>query len=486
MTDISDLSKAKIARSSLWRRGNLSWKLDSLQQEMREDFYKSSHKINVWLASRRLGKSRLLSTIAIEICIKQPNAIVKYLAETSKQAREITDNLFSEIIEDAPKEVKPSFLVRENCWKFPNGSKIQFSGADNNGAEKLRGSAAHLALVDEAGFCDKLKYAVRTILLPTLLTTNGKLILSSTPPMQGDHEFKDFIETAEKNGSLIKKTIYDCPRMSEEFIQREIIDQYPGGKQNIDFRREYLVELIRSEEQSVIPEFTDELQEKVIKDWDRPAYYDCYVSADWGITDKTGILFAYYDFKNAKLVVEDELVMNGARMNTTILAQSIKDKERQLWNDPISQEPKNVYLRIGDNNLHIIQDLSILHQLHFIPTDKQNKEGFLNTVRVLMQDEKIIINPRCKNLISHIKYAEWDKNKRSFNRHNLYGHYDLVDALVYLVRNVAFTKNPYPKGSFQTDHIFSTPRQDNTKQLTKPQETIKNIFIRPKIVRKQF
>lgn len=481
MSNLSDNTKIKLARDALWRKGTLSWKLDSLQQDMQKSFYDSQNKVTVWLASRRLGKSLLLSTLALEACIKKNNTIVKYLATTSKQAKEITDTILAKLIEDAPQALRPHFLVRENCWVFKNGSKIQFSGSDNGGAERLRGSEAHLAIIDEAGFCDKLNYTVKSILLPALFTTKGRLILSSTPSTQADHDFKYFIQKAEQDNTLIKKTIYDCPRYTRESIQKEIIDEYPGGEKNTDFRREYLVETIRSEEESVIPEFTDELQTKIVKDWERPPYFDTYVSADWGITDKTGILFAYYDFKNAKIIIEDEIVMNGARMNTAVLAQSIKDKEKTLWHDELSKQPKPVYLRIADNNLHIIQDLAMLHQLNFIPTDKMNKEGALNTVRVFLQDEKIVINPRCKNLISHIKFAEWDKNKRGFNRHNIYGHYDLLDALVYLVRNMVFTKNPYPRGSFDYN-TFTRPT--SSTDLNNNQQAIKNLFVKTKIFRR--
>jgi len=478
MTDPQTIdAKRKLARNLLWKKGDLSWKLDPLQQEMRKKFYEGNNKINVWLMSRRLGKSHTLCTLAIETCIKQKNAIVKYLAMTSKQAKELSDYIIISIVEDAPPEVKPEFSVRDSCWKFPNGAKIQFAGADNNGAEKLRGAACHLAIVDEAGFCDQLTYSVRTILLPTLLTTNGKLILSSTPPTQGDHDFIEFIQKAEDDKSLIKKTIYDCPRYTKEFIQAEIVDQYPGGLKNRDFRREYLVEMTRSEDRNVIPEFTEELQSKIIKDWTRPGFYDCYVAADWGITDLTGILFAYYDFKSAKVIIEDELIMNGARMNTSILAQAIKDKERTLWSDPISAEPKQVYMRVGDNNLHIIQDLSLIHQLNFVPTEKQNKEGYLNTLRVMLQDEKIIIHPRCKNLINHIKYAEWTPNSKTFRRSSTYGHYDLVDCLTYLIRNMVYSKNPYPRGSFDLGVQHRSPSYK--EPLSVSHQTIKNLFHKP-------
>jgi len=58
----------------------------------------------------------------------------------------------------------------------------------------------------------------------------------------------------------------------------------------------------------------------------------------------------------------------------------------------------------------------------------------------------IIINPRCKRLISHLDNVKWAsaKNKSTFGRSQDNGHYDFVDALIYLVRSIVYSKNPYP------------------------------------------
>ena len=64
----------------------------------------------------------------------------------------------------------------------------------------------------------------------------------------------------------------------------------------------------------------------------------------------------------------------------------------------------------------------------------------------MISEKRIIINPRCKTLVSHLENATWDKNRREFLRSGDYGHYDFVDALAYLVRNLDDGRNPYPAG----------------------------------------
>lgn len=469
-TQTEEEKQAEISRKAaveiLWNRGNLDYKLDALQREMKANFIYSRRKINTWLMSRRLGKSHTLCTLAIETCLKKPRSIVKYLSPEIRQTKTIINPIIRELIADAPANLKPEFKTQENLWRFPNGSEIHVAGSDKGGSEKLRGTASNLCIVDEAGFCDDLKYTVRTILLPTMVTTGGKLLLSSTPPRQSEHEFIEYVQAADIEGSLIKKTVYDCPRYSKEFIEAEILAQYKGPE-DPDFKREYLVEMNRNEDFTVIPEFDDAAEIEIVKDIPLPAHYDSYVSVDYGVRDLTVALFAYYDFKLAKLVIQDELIMNGVRMNTKILAEEIRTKEANLWQDPYSGTPKPVYMRVSDNNLLLIQDLSSIHNLFFTATDKHNKEGFLNQLRLMISDRKIIISPRCRTLIHHLKYASWDKDRRKFKRLAGLGHADAVDALIYLIRNVVYSKNPYPNNSYgENFHVNANLASPVSKQAS--------------------
>ena len=118
------------------------------------------------------------------------------------------------------------------------------------------------------------------------------------------------------------------------------------------------------------------------------------------------------------------------------------------------------------NNLIMMNDLNKLHGLPFLATEKDNKEAQINNVRMMISNNQIVINPRCKHLIYHVKGASW-KEGNSVNRifselsdtpdHSIRGgHADALDALIYLVRNIVRSKNPYPKnwGLPQGEDIF--------------------------------
>lgn len=439
------------ARDMLWEQGILHWILKPVQVDLYNAYLNCEEKIVVYNCARRIGKSFTLCVIALEVCMKTKNSHVKYCCSKQKEAKNIIRPLIREILETCPQELKPIYKTQEQCWVFPNGSRIELTGLDGGRAESIRGGGANLAIIDEAGLVNDLVYIITSILLPTTTTTKGKIILSSTPPKSPAHPFvTKYLNKARLEGNLITKTIYDNP-----FIDRQEFDKLVeecGGVDSIDFRREYGAEILKSEDYDIFPEFTPSLKASIVKPWQRAPFYDGYVAMDVGMKDLTVVLFAWYDFKESKLIIEDEFVINGMKFNTSTLAAGIKKKETDVFSDKLTGEQKEPYIRVSDNNLIVIKDLFDLHGLRFMATRKDDADAALNKVRIMLQNEQIIIHPRCVTLIHHLEAGVWNKNKTSFERSADQGHYDAADSLKYLVRNIQVSKNPYPAGYF---HKFS-------------------------------
>jgi hypothetical protein len=440
MVDTSKLTRQE-AIAILWMKGILHYKLHAGQKSLYDSYKTIKGRTLVWACSRRLGKSYALCLLAIETCMRKPNAVVKYVAPQQKQVKTIIMPIIREILKDCPKNMVPQFKTQDNCYRFPNGSEIQLAGSDNQNAEGLRGGASDLCVVDEAGFCDDLEYVVQSILLPTTATTGGKIILASTPPKTADHQFVKYIEKAALRKTLVKKTVYDNPMLTPETIQ-ELMDE-AGGEDSVAWQREYLCELKVDDDFAVVPEFS-RVKQDIIKPWPRPAFFDHYVAMDIGVNDYTFLLFGYYDFRAGKLIIEDEFVLNGQKWNTEVLAAGIKEKEMTLFGIEGTTESKKPYKRVSDINLTVLNDLHQLHKLAFTKTQKDDADGALNNMRVALGQKKVIIHPRCETLIFHLEFAVWNKSKTKIDRSVDHGHYDGVDALKYLVRNIDWRKNPYP------------------------------------------
>lgn len=463
----------KLAKELLWRKSNLSWILDSNQKALYDLFHGNEATVQTWLLARRSGKSYSLCALAIEYCLKNPNSVVKYVAPTKDQV----ENFILPIIENdilamngCPQDLKPTYIKQKKQYRFQNGSVIQLCGAEAGNIDSIRGGFAHIAIIDEAQDISRLTYAISSVLLPTLLTTNGKLLISGTPPQDQDHEFLKYIEKAEAEKTLIKRTVYDNPRLTKENIAT--IADAMGGEMSEEFQREFLCKLIKSKTRSVLPEVTEELLVGIVKKWPTPPHYDCYTSFDIGIRDWSFLLFGYYDFRADKIIIQDEVIAYGSEMHLGPLTQQIIKKEESLWTNEITGEFIKPKKRIADHNPIVINEIKKFsnYKVIFENADKRDKLAGINWLRTLLSTGKIIIDPKCTNLVRHLKDGKWKNDtKDEFAKCPLGSHYDGIDALVYMVRGIDLKTNPYPtdfQSPLRESDAFYTPDYGKSSQIS--------------------
>lgn len=212
-----------------------------------------------------------------------------------------------------------------------------------------------------------------------------------------------------------------------------------GGYESTAFRRECLCEHVTDAGRAIIPEFQELKPEIVVKDVKPPLFFDAYVFMDLGLIDYTHVLFAWYHFERAQLIIEDELCFTYK--TTSEVAQAIIAKEHQLWPN------KKVTLRISDNDSQQLQDLSVSHKLDFAPAQKHdpNEDVKTNQLRRMIRDKKILINERCTQLIFQLEVGIWNMRRSDYERIPGAGHLDGMDALRYGIRLVDYNKDPIPK-----------------------------------------
>jgi hypothetical protein len=105
-----------------------------------------------------------------------------------------------------------------------------------------------------------------------------------------------------------------------------------------------------------------------------------------------------------------------------------------------------------DVNLGLQQDLQQLHGLTFLTTRKDNKEGAINEMKMWIAQGRVKIHERCKHLIYHLEFGQWNKHRTDFTRlpdtpdkKIKGGHVDTIPALYYLIRNIHTYRNPFPE-----------------------------------------
>lgn len=448
-----------------WAKGDLRYLMHTVQRQIWDRIEKSKNKEFVINCSRQLGKSRLGAIRSVSKCLSNPKYRVKYASAFRDDLKEYIIPHFDEVLEDCPDELRPTFSASQNKYIFKNGSEIKLIGLDKN-PNALRGNKIDEIFLDECAYVSNLQYLHKSVIIPaTTHRPKAKVVFISTPPISPDHYFTELCQKAEQVGNYAKFTVYDNPLLSPEAIA-ELCAQV-GGETSTDWKREYLCEFVVDENLAIIPEWKADYEVETPMP-ELYGYYHKYTSLDLGVRDFTAALFGYYDFPRAKLVVENEYLINGPKMTTDALADSIKEYEKKTFH---GAEP---YLRVSDNNnLLLLNDLNIKHKLYFMPTSKDTLDAMVNNARLWVRDSRVEVNPRCKQLIGCLRSGIWMDSRRDFAHSAVFGHFDALAALIYLIRNVNVFVNPVPQhlGKSVYNHFIpnhrAQPVPDDVMQLAK-------------------
>jgi hypothetical protein len=418
--------------------------------------------------------------LATETALQTPNSHVHYGAPTQKDLRAFILPIFRQVLEDCPEDLRPEWKQFEGRWVFSNGSYIQLCGCNNKQYDNLRGNKSDLFIIDEAGLVDELEEIVKSIALPQLLSSthpNKRIILPSTPPPTPDHDFKTYAEIAMGRNAYASYDIFQSWYSPEEIAK--LIEEM-GGIKCSTVQRELFCQFVTDDALQIIPEWKGhpEFIGEMAKD-DLFQFYIPVEAMDVGYRDFTAWVLGYYDFKQAKLVIENELALRENEFTTENLAIGVKAYEAEY-----RKVNKTRFRRIADNsNLNILADLSRLYGLPFTPVNKKNgKEWMVNQARQFVKQGRLLVHPRCKMLVASLEFGIWQKGRDEFARSKELGHYDFIDAIVYLISNVIPVvqgHNPVPP-LYQLDvHKTMFPNGMPSANPDSSNEAIKAMF--PKI-----
>ncbi len=450
-----------------WEAGRLQYKFKPIQRRMAEDWERGKAKTrkHVLHISRRVGKSTFLFILALIYCLSNPNTKVAFVAPVERRLEDYIRGIAAKVFADCPEGEKPEFFSSSNMYRFKNGSELWFAGSNNQSYNSLRGSEFHLFVIDEAAFVDDLEELVEGVAMPTLFQTRGHLILSSTSPVTPEHPFKTYAEKAILNDSYSKYTIFDDDSIDPEFLEQWILES--GGKESSTFRREYLCEFVVDEERSLTPAWSDRFIKEFLKNEFFP-FYHLYESMDLGFKrDFTCVVFGYYDFKRRVVVIVDEIVIKGPKLASKNLADMIKAKEKELWFDERTQQAREVYRRVSDNDdLIFLNTMSVEQDMNFMPTSKDSLHDMIDRVNGYLREERVEVDPRCKYLIQCLRSGIWDKERKKLDRSKALGHYDGTMALAYLLHNLDIWTNPLPLSPIDPrNELFRETRENDSTDL---------------------
>lgn len=466
-------------RNQMWRKGMVKdWYLKP-KQRTALDFLRQTEDPFLE-AARRYGKTTTVLGFILEEGAQRERLVIRWCEPWKNQCREIVMTEMEQIQRDIPDGDRWRWSGTDSFYWHPlTLSRLYLRGVNEDRGESARGNKAHIIVADELGSWREPKYILTEVLGPQLLTTNGKLIYTGTPPRNFTHHFYTLKDEARLMSRFIQRTIHDQEIAPWAAVEKAVARA--GGWDSPAVRREYLCEKVVDKNFAIIPEWDDKYVVDVPRD-DFFPFYLKYAGLDIGVRDLTVVLLAYYDFRLAKLVVLDEVVMNGPEMTTEKLAERSRAKETEhfgvKWECQTTDNkvrwriiaPHTFRMRrVSDIDLLLVSDLSKLHGLYYEPTDKGELEEMVNEVRMWVGAGRVLIHPRCTLLIDTIRYALWDEDRKNWERSDTLGHFDALAALMYLLRNVDTRTNPIPLdfGKPAEDHFLAEEQKTRREAFKK-------------------
>ena len=187
-------------------------------------------------AGRQVGKSLVIAARALWFAFVHPGTNTYIIASTQRQSMLMFEKLL-DYVDDSELIQESVTRKTRTQLRFSNGSKIVALPCGRKG-KTLRGATAHLIIVDEAAFVPE--EVILSVMIPMLATTDGTIILMSTP---FDREHFFFRAFNSLRWSRYKFKTSDNPTVTKDFLDREL--ENLGERR---FAQEFLAEFVDDEE----------------------------------------------------------------------------------------------------------------------------------------------------------------------------------------------------------------------------------------------
>lgn len=454
---------------ALWKTGiGLELLLHEKQLDLATMFFALPAMARLFLLiARKWGKTILAIWLAEKIARSKRNAILRFAYPTKEQAKTIILPAWEEIAATCPPELRwQNREQTDGCWYLPHtGARLYMAGTDTKDqVDRLRGPRSDFTVIDEPGShgCD-LKYLVNSILAPQLLTTRGKMLFITTPPVSMEHGSVYFINAARANGLLVEQTIHDVPEsvmplemklqwcrdLHPDLTEKEVLQVFEGDREGDPaWEREAMVRLVSDKGMRVTPEF---IEREHVGEHPKLRYRDRYVLGDAGFAkDFFALLFCELDWGAGVLWVCREWVRK--RVPTAEMVKEALAIEAELWPASEPRAPTEHLHRLLDADPRTIADLCALKYNCRFAGKSDGAEKMVKPLSNRLHAGNVKVDKACsKFLIPQLrdgifKIDATSGQKVDFLRTASHGHLDALAALAGGIPNVHWNHNPAPPG----------------------------------------
>lgn len=444
------------AKDLAWESGRLTYLMRNTQRKIKDEWISSKKRSRKFYieSTRRLGKSSWLLLLFTEECISSPLRKCGFFAPVKEGLLDYIEPLIQKTYQDCPDTWKPSFDKQRFMLKFKNGSTIIFRGSNNQQHRVRRGQEFHRAGIDEARDVDSLDALIDSVVMPSLFSTDGYLIISSTPADTRSHPLFAIRTRAKVEGWIVEIPIWEANKLDPEVYPIHLINEWheetlkgPDGQEI--WEREYECKWVINRRKMAVPEWDSS---KMVMSFGRDPYYQFYHhfhGLDWGYKDYTAIVFATFNFRKGRLEFDGELTYSGKDVRSDLIAEKIEIHNQHFWGTDFIMGKQ-----VSDSaDPILINEINRYKGMNFIPVIKSHTlDAMLNEFRILVSQGKIVVSPTCQLLIHCLETAVWTDKRDKLDQDVFAHHFDHLMAAVYLTRMINWNENPIPK-DFMIDNV---------------------------------
>lgn len=376
-----------------------------------------SHRWEVYMGSAGSAKSYFITQKLIIRACREPIKIL-VCRRTGATLRNTCFSLFKDII--ASWKLTPYVRIRETDFniKFPNGSEIIFIGLDEE--TKLL-SLNNIGCIFIEEVFEVPKPIVEQLNLRLRGSTENKQIIMAFNPISKNHWLYDFCEVNPPSNFIYTHSTYkDNPFLDAETVAAYDEDEFRNpAKYRVYGRGEWGVDV----------------EGLVITNWRSQEFNPMELAAtgfelrcgmDLGWVDKSAIVSTLYDRASRTIYVYDEFYKSGCQLSE--LAEAIKNMKLQKTKLKVdAAEPRTI---------------------QFFRNEGINAEGCAkgkDSVKaglMFLQDNLIIVHPKCKNFIMELENFSYKKSKQTgeFTEETTHEFSHAIDACRYAYSDIYTNK----------------------------------------------
>lgn len=347
-----------------------------------------SHRWEIYMGSAGSAKSYFITQkLIVRACSEKIKIMV--CRRTGATIRHTCFSLFKEIL--ASWQLLPYVNIRETDFniRFINGSEIIFVGLDEE-TKLLSLNNIGVIFVEEA-------YEVPKPILEQLNlrlrgnTPNQQIILAFNP-ISKNHYLYDFcVKNPPSNFLFIHSTYKDNPFLNAAYI-KELEELYTRNPQKARVFCD--------------GEWGIDAEGLVITNWKVEEFDAMELAAkglehragcDVGFIDKTAIIDTLYDKENKTIYIFNEFYKSGCQISEIAAAiKEMKLDKTRIYVD--SAEPRTIAFLKGEG----------IRAEGCLKGKDSVKAGLM-----FLQDNKIIVHPKCKNMITELSNFSYVRSKQT-------------------------------------------------------------------------